>query len=196
MSLLSIVLVLYLIMDPVGNISSFLSQVKNKTVCEQRRIILREMCFALIPMLVFSLIGEYIFNVLDISEVTVRIASGVILFLAAFQILFPTLNSLRKNLPEDEPFVTPLAIPLIAGPSLLATIMLFSRMEESVYIMVGAIFIAWALALVTLILGRHLYRLIGENGLSALERMMGMILVLLAIQRFMSGIMLFIETQK
>lgn len=194
MTFISLSLILYFIMDPVGNIASFLSQTEKFTPSKQRAIIFREMFFALALMLIVNVIGEYLFSILSISEVTVRLSSGVILFIAAFQILFPGLNSLRRNLPDCEPFLTPLAIPLIAGPSVLATIMLFAHTEESFFIMVAAICLSWVFALVTLLLGKKLQDLIGNNGLSALERLMGMILILLAIQRFMSGILLFIQT--
>jgi len=194
MTLISIVLVLYLIMDPIGNVSSFLSQLSNYSPKKQRVVILREMFFALIALVIFNYIGEYLFQLLQISEVTVRLSSGIILFLVAIQILFPTVGSLRKTLPEGPPFIIPLAIPLIAGPSLLATVMLYAHLEDSQSIMLGAILIAWLLALGTLLIGSRLQKMIGDNGLSACERLMGMILVLLAIQRFMEGVQLFIQT--
>ena len=181
-------------MDPVGNISSFLSLMKGIEKRKQLKILAREMLIALGMMLLFNFIGEGIFNVLKISEVTVKLSSGLILFLVALQILFPTLNSIRQNLPKGEPFIIPLAIPLIAGPSLLATILLFSRAEESLLMMLGAIMIAWSIAFLVLLSSHLLYRLLGTNGLVACEKLMGMILVLLAIQRFLDGVKQFIET--
>lgn len=194
MTLISIVLVLFLIMDPIGNVSSFLSQLSEYKPEKQRILIIREMFFALLAMIIFNYIGEYLFSLLQISEVTVRLSSGIILFLVAIQILFPTVGSLRKNLPEGPPFIIPLAIPLIAGPSLLATVMLYAHLEPSQSLMLLAILIAWLLALGTLLIGSQLQKLIGDNGLSACERLMGMILVLLAIQRFMEGVQLFIKS--
>jgi multiple antibiotic resistance protein len=194
MSFLTLTLILFLIMDPVGNISSFLSLMKGVEKRKQLKILTREMLIALTAMLLFNFIGEGIFNVLKISEITVKLSSGLILFLVALQILFPTLNSIRQKLPKGEPFIIPLAIPLIAGPSLLATILLFSRAEESLLVMLGAIITAWLAAFVVLLCSHLLYRLLGSNGLVACEKLMGMILVLLAIQRFLDGVKQFIET--
>lgn len=194
MTFISIVLVLFLIMDPIGNIQSFLAQLNGYDRQQRVKIIIREMCFALAVMLVFNFAGEIIFNVLDISEITVRLSSGVILFLFAFEILFPTVNNFRQNLPKEEPYFIPLAVPLIAGPSLLATIMLYAHIEESLLVMVFAILLAWALALLILLFAEPIHRLIGNNGLVACERLIGMILILLAIQRFMEGVLMFIHS--
>ncbi len=143
-------------------------------------------------MILFSFIGEYLFGILQISPLTVRLSSGAILFLVAIKILFPSKDSPRANLPKGEPFITPLAIPLIAGPSLLATIMLFAHGETDHAAMLGAIIIAWCASVIVLELSPWLQKYVGKNGLVACERLMGMILVMLAIQRFFDGIQEFI----
>lgn len=193
MTLTSIALVLFLIMDPFGNITSFLSQLKRYD--RKRRVIVtfREMGFVLLLMILFNYIGEVLFYVLALSEVTVRLASGLILFLTALEILFPSFNTMRQNLPDEEPFLIPLAVPLTAGPALLATIMLYAHLEQSQPLMLMGIFIAWLVALVVLVFAEHISQLIGKSGLGATEKLMGMILVLIAIQRFMEGVKLFVE---
>jgi multiple antibiotic resistance protein len=193
MSLFNLTVILFLIMDPVGNISSFLNLLKDFPKAARRKIIIREMLIALVAMLAFNILGEYIFNVLQISETALKLASGAVLFLVAIKILFPSIDSLRANLPAGEPFITPLAIPLIAGPSLLATIMLFSHLEPSQPVMLSAIFISWLLAVIVLLAGKTLQRVIGVNGLMACERLMGMVLVMLAIQRFAEGLQQFVR---
>lgn len=193
MTLITIALVLFLIMDPFGNISSFTSQLERYQKKKRLFVIFREMGFVLILMIFFNFMGEILFDVLDVSEVTVRLSSGVILFLMAIQILFPTVNTLRRNLPNEDPFLTPLAVPLIAGPSLLATIMLYATLEPSQPLMLMGIAIAWSMALIVLLFADPISRLIGKNGLTATERLMGMILVLISIQRFMEGVKLFID---
>jgi multiple antibiotic resistance protein len=193
MHLFTIALILFLIMDPVGNISSFLGLVKDVPAKQRRKIVIREMLIALAAMLLFNFIGEAIFRILDVSETTVRLASAVILFLVAIKILFPSIDSLRANLPTGEPFITPLAIPLTAGPSLLATIMLFASLEPSVLLMVTAILIAWAAAVLVLLSGARLQKLLTPNGLMACERLMAMVLIMIAIQRFLEGIQLFVK---
>lgn len=194
MTFLNLVVILFLIMDPIGNISSFINQLQEIPPAKRKRVILREMLIALALMIIFNYIGEYIFTVLSVSETTVRIASGVILFLVAIKILFPSIDSIRANLPSGEPFLTPLAVPLIAGPSLLATIMLFAKLEPSQTYMLVAILIAWGLAVGVLLAGSRLQKILGNNGLMASERLMGMLLALLAIQRFLEGIQQFVKS--
>lgn len=194
MTFLNLVVILFLIMDPVGNITSFREQLKDSPPDKRRKVILREMLIALAAMVLFNYIGEFIFDLLKVSETTVRITIGVILFLIAIKILFPSTDSLRANLPKGEPFITPLAVPLIAGPSLLATIMLFAHLEPSQPYMLGAIFLSWLAALGVLLSGPWLYRILGNSGLMACERLMGMVLALLAIQRFLEGVKQFVKS--
>lgn len=193
MSILYLTVVLFLIMDPIGNIATFLKVLKDIPEAKRKKVIIREMLIALAAMILFSIFGELIFNTIKITETTLRLTSGVILFLVAIKILFPSIDSPRANLPKGEPFVTPLAIPLIAGPSLLATIMLFSHLVPGYYEMPIAIVLAWSLAIIVLLFGERLQRILTTNGLMACERLMGMILILLAIQRFLEGIKQFVK---
>jgi multiple antibiotic resistance protein len=194
MTVFSIATVLFLIMDPFGHISSFLTMVKELSPKRQRWVAVREMFIALFLMLLFNLIGEYIFTILEISEITVRLSIGLILFLTALKILFPGSNSLRNNISPGEPFVIPFAIPMIAGPSLLASVMLFAHLEPSLWLMLGAILLSWSAAFIVLLLSPLLKRYLGTNGLAVCERLMGMILIMMAIQRFMEGVQLFFAT--
>lgn len=192
MSLLSVTLILFLIMDPLGNISSFLSLVKGMDPNRLWKVVLREMLIALFFMYLFAFLGDLLLDVLKVSEITVRISSALILFLTAIKIIFPSTDSLRANLTPGEPFIVPLAIPLIAGPSLLATIMLFAHMEPNIGVLFASITIAWLCAMLILLGSRFLEKHLGSNGLIACERLMGMLLVMLAIQRFMEGIHKFV----
>lgn len=192
MTLFTLSLILYLIMDPIGNVSSYLKLVQSLPPKRQYWIVVREMLIALAIMILCNEIGEFLFDMLHITETAIRLASGLILFLAALKILFPTIDSPRANLPQGEPFIIPLAIPFIAGPALLATIMLYAHLEPSQPLMLSAIFLSWAAAMGTLFLSAPLKRILGENGLIACERLMGMILILLAIERFSTGVQLFI----
>lgn len=192
MSLLSIAFILFLIMDPIGSVTSYLKLVQDLPPKKQRWIVIREMLIALAAMFIFYFIGEYLLAVLHISPLTVRLSSGAVLFLVAIKILFPSKDSPRNNLPQGEPFITPLAIPLIAGPALLATIMLFAHAETNHANMIGGIILAWCAAVIVLELSPFLQKYVGKNGLQACERLMGMILVMLAIQRFFEGIQEFV----
>lgn len=192
MTLFTLALILFLIMDPVGNVGSYLKLVSALPKKRQYYVVLREMVIALAVMLVFNEIGEFLFDMLHISETAIRLASGLILFLAALKILFPSIDSPRANLPIGEPFIIPLAVPFIAGPALLATIMLYAHLEPSQPLMLSAIILAWLAASLVLLSSSFLQRVLGTNGLIACERLMGMVLVLLAIERFTSGIQLFV----
>ena len=192
MSIITLTVILLLLMDPLGNLSSYLGMVEGISPQRRRIIVIREMSIALAAVLTFYLIGEFVLSTLKISEPTVRIASGLILFLTALKILFPAQDSLRANLPKGEPFITPLAIPLIAGPSLLATVMLFAISEPTHAPLLISISAAWLMATLILLFATPINKLLGENGLNAFERMMGMVLILLAIQRTLEGIKIFI----
>ena len=195
MSMWNIALILLLIMDPVGNISSYLYLVDGLEPKRQKWIILREMLIALLFMIIFNYLGEFFFDFLQLSETTVRLSSGLILFLIAIKILFTAHDSPRANLLKGEPFIFPLAIPLIAGPGLLATLMLYANLEPYQSVMLGAILLAWGVAITILFFARPIQRALGNNGLMACERLIGMILVLMAIQRFMEGLLVFWATQ-
>ena len=191
--LLTLVLILFLIINPLGNITLFDKAVAKVPASRRRKVIARELLIALFTMYLFNFFGEYLFTVLGLSELTVRFASGIILFLIALRMLFPPEEDALGQYPEGEPFVVPLAIPLTAGPSLLGTIMLYAHIVPSTYDMALAIFIAWSCAAVLLLMGPQLEKLLRKNGLLACERLMGLVLILLATQRFMEGIQMMIS---
>jgi len=195
MTLFNVTLVLLLIMDPLGNLSSYLAMVEGLDPKRQYQIIAREMVIALLVMLSFNYFGDSIFHFLDLSETTVRLSSGIILFLIAIKILFTASDSPRAHLPQGEPFIFPLAIPLIAGPALMATIMLYAHLEPLQSVMILAILMAWLLSALIFFFARPIKRLLGVNGLMASERLIGMVLVLVAVQRFLEGMLLFWATQ-
>ncbi len=192
MSVFTIALVLFFIMDPIGNVATFLNVLAPYEPRQRRLIVIREMLIALVVMLTFNFFGEFFFYFLEISETTVRISSGVILFLISLTIIFPSPNA-RTELPKTEPFIIPLAIPLISGPALCATIMLYAHLEPSYSVMIEAIFYAWIASLAILLFAPQMKKIFGSGGLTAAERLMGMILVLIAVQRFMDGVSSFIQ---
>lgn len=193
MLLFSVTLVLVLLMDPIGNIAAYLALMGGLTPQRQKMILLREMLIALLTMVMFFLFGAYVFKFLGICQTTIRLTSGVILFLIALKIIFPTTNGLRNNLPKGEPFIVPLAIPLIAGPALLATIVLYSQLPAIKEVLLPAIVLAWICSCGILLIAPFLQRTLQTNGLLALEKLIGMVLILMATQRFAEGIQQFIK---
>lgn len=192
MTLLFLSLILFLIIDPIGNVPTYLKLINKCPKGKQTKVAIREIAIALVVMVLFNEIGELLFNVLGLSEIGLRIASGVILFLIGLKILFPGQGSIRNQEYPEEPFIFPLAVPLIAGPGVLATIMLYAHLEPSQPMMLMAILIAWAASSSILFFSSFFLRVLGTNGLAAAERLMGMVLVLISIQRIATGIQLFI----
>jgi multiple antibiotic resistance protein len=194
MSLFTLTLILFLIIDPIGNMESYLTLIKELDPRRQRWVIVREMLIALGFMTTFNYIGEYIFSLLHLSEPTIWLSSSVILFLIAIKILFTAPDNPRSNLVKGEPFIFPFAVPLIAGPGLLATIMLYAHIDQSQSNMLMAILIAWAVSSFLLFFSKPIKNLLKASGLMACERLIGMVLVLIAIQRFLEGIIVFWST--
>lgn len=189
MTLLSAAVLLFFVMDPLGNVPLFLSALRHVDPARHRRIILRELCIALVIMVGFLFAGRYLLAVLMVSPAALTAAGGVILLLIALRMIFPTSeNSLREPV-HAEPLVVPLAVPYTAGPSVLATeLLLMSREPRRWPVWLAAVGLAWLASAVILYLSADLRRLLGDRGLTALERLMGMVLVIVAVEMLMSGI--------
>lgn len=194
MKLFSAVMTLFLIMDPLGNIPLFLSALKDVRPERQRRVLVREILFAYVVLLVFVFLGKYILQLLGLQQETISVAGGIVLFLIAVRMIFPPERGSLADAPEGEPFVVPLAIPLIAGPSTLAALLLLQQSDPTGTLqLLLALTIAWALSAIILLSSTFLYRLLRQRGLIAMERLMGMLLVMLAVQMFMNGVAKFLR---
>jgi multiple antibiotic resistance protein len=192
MSLLYIAFSLFLLMDSIGNIPLYLSFLKKVPHKRQKVIIIRELLIALGIILVFSFIGNEFMSFLKINEDTIQIAGGIILFILCLRMIFPQARGETEQPPHlDEPFIVPLAVPLVAGPAVLAAVMIYTRQENDPLIMIGAILLAWFATLVVLLLAPFLQKILGWRGITALERLMGLILILIAVQMFLSGLSCF-----
>ncbi|MGE9552493.1 YhgN family NAAT transporter [Erwinia amylovora] len=193
--MISATILLLLIMDPLGNLPIFMSVLKHLEPKRRRMVLIREMLIALVIMLLFLFAGEKILAFLNLRTETVSISGGIILFLIAIKMIFPSQESSSSGLSAgEEPFLVPLAIPLVAGPSLLATLMLLSHQyPDQMDHLVGALLIAWGATVVILLLSGLFLRLLGEKGVNALERLMGLILIMLATQMFLDGIRAYLK---
>ncbi len=183
---------LFLVMDPLGNIPVFLSVLKAVPPERRRRVLLREIAFAYVVLLVFVLIGDYILRFLGLQQEAVSIAGGIVLFLIALRMIFPGERPLAGDALEGEPFLVPLAIPLIAGPSALATLLLLQRSSSREGLLL-AMTIAWMASAILLPSSTFLYRVLRERGLIALERLMGMLLVMVSVQMLLNGLGAFLD---
>lgn len=189
MTLLSAIVTLLLVMDPLGNVPSFLAVLRDVPTERRRPIILRESLIAFGILLLFLVVGPGLMSVLRLEEPSLSIAGGIILFLIAIKMIFPHGKGMFQDMPAGEPLVVPLATPLIAGPSAMATVLLLVTREPDRFLEWGiAVTVACAITTTVLVLCNPLHRLLGERGLLAVQRLMGMILTTIAVQMFLTGV--------
>ncbi|MBK7142426.1 MAG: NAAT family transporter [bacterium] len=189
MEILSISVTLFLIMDPFGNIPIFLPILEKVPRERRRKVLVRELLLALLIIAVFTLSGKYVMSFLGLERASVSIAGGIILFLIAIRMVFPRHEADAQTEFEGEPFLVPMAVPLVSGPSLLAALLLFSSTGT---LSVGALLLAavgaWVVTFIVLYLSTYIVDLLTKRGLAAIERLMGMILVAVAVQLFLEGL--------
>ena len=195
MDILSAGLTLLLIMDPLGNIPVFLSVLKKvQNESRKRKILIRELAIALIVLLVFLFVGQYFLEWLKLRQEAVHIAGGIVLFLLALRMIFPTEKGVMGELPEGEPFIVPLAVPLLAGPSTLAMLILLARSQpDRIIDWLIAVLGAWGVTSLIMLSSGKLHKLLGMRGLIAVERLMGMVLVAISVQMLLDGITTYLK---
>ena len=189
MTILSAALLLFLILDPLGNVPVFLSVLKPLPPARQRVVLIRELLIALAVLMLFLWCGKYALELMHLRQESVSIAGGIVLFLIGIRMIFPRPEGLMGEIPDGEPLIVPLAIPLVAGPSGMAAVML---MGSSVPDRLGewslALLLAWGATSAILLASPFLYRLLGRRALSAIERLMGMLLVAISVQMLLDGL--------
>jgi len=190
MSTLSAGILLFLIMDPLGNIPLFLSLLKNVSPKRRRIVLVRELLIALAVLFAFLLGGQFMLKVLQLKQESVSIAGGIILFLIGVKMVFPPKEGgIFGGSGEGEPFIVPMAIPGVAGPSAMAALLLLTNTQPGKLLQwSAALFVAWFATAVILLSATVLFKWLGESVLTALERLMGMILVALSVQMFLDGL--------
>jgi multiple antibiotic resistance protein len=180
---------LFLIMDPMGNLPIFMSILKTIEPKRRRIVLIRELLFSLAIMFLFLFSGQALLDFLNVKQEAVSIAGGIILFLIAIRMIFPQPGGAMPSNSDQEPFLVPLAIPMISGPSILAALILLANQDPTRMTDWSiALLSAWGLSAALLMFSGPLHRLMGERGLTAVERLMGMILIMIAIQMFLDGI--------
>ena len=195
MDVFSAALLLFLVMDPFGNVPFFLTALKPVEPSRQRLVVLREVTIALVVLVVFLFSGQYILRLMQISGPALTASGGTILFLIAIRMLFPRRGESFEEDVQGEPFIVPLAIPYIAGPSAMATLLLIMNREPSRWMeWLVALLIAWTASAIVIFSSSLLVRYLNEKVLIAIERLMGMLLIALSIQMLMTGIAAFVES--
>ena len=191
---ISSVITLCLIMDPFGNIPLFISALKKVSPERRKVVLIRELMIALLIMIVFLFLGGWFMKAFGIHSFSLSIAGGLILFIISAKLVFGNEDGSAATDPkEEEPFVVPLAIPLVAGPAVLSIIMIMSAQHANKWVTLGAILAASVFNSAILMLSFPISNLLGKRGLAAIERLSGMILVLMSVNMIMEGISEFMK---
>lgn len=194
LSFASAVLILRFVTDPLGNIPLFVSLLRRVDPSRRVTVIVRECLIAFALLLACAFFGRSLLELLGLSDRSLNIAGGLILFLIALRMIFRTPEGIFGEMPEGEPFIVPLAIPSIAGPAAIATvILLVSRAPQRIGEWIVALTLAMLVVLVVLLFAERIARLVGERGLIAFERLMGLILTAIAVEMLMRGIETFVR---
>ncbi|MFA6985987.1 MAG: YhgN family NAAT transporter [Arenimonas sp.] len=189
MTTISAALLLFLILDPLGNIPVFLSLLKPLPAARRRIVLMRELLIALGVLFAFLWGGIYVLQAMHLRQESVSIAGGIVLFLIGIKMIFPSPEGMFGDGAEGEPFIVPMAIPLVAGPSGMASVMLLGSQEpERMGDWSLALLIAWLGTAVILFSATYLYKILGRPFLIAIERLMGMLLVAISVQMLMDGV--------
>jgi MarC family membrane protein len=193
MSTLSAGILLFLIMDPLGNIPLFLSLLRNVRPERRRLVLVRELLIALVVLFGFLFGGRYLLHLLQLKQESVSIAGGIVLFIIGVRMIFPPQNGIFGDA-DGEPFIVPLAIPAVAGPSTMAAVMLLANSHPGRTVDWSlALFFAWLATAFILMSSTYLFRYLGTSVLTALERLMGMLLVALSVQMFLDGVVAYMR---
>ncbi len=196
MSIASAALLLFLILDPLGNIPVFLGLLRRLPPARQRVVLGRELLIALGVLMLFLWCGKYALDLMHLRQESVSIAGGIVLFLIGIRMIFPPPEGLMGEIPDGEPFIVPMAIPLVAGPSGMAAVILMGSNEPARLADWSlALLIAWAGTAAILFSATYLYRWLGQRVLTAVERLMGMLLVAISVQMLMDGIATYLKVQ-
>ncbi len=194
MDIFSTAILLFMIMDPLGNMPVFLSVITSVPEERRRRVLVREMLISLLVMVSFLFLGGQMMDVMGLRQESVAIGGGLVLLLIALRMVFPSKDGVLGVQPEGEPIVVPLAIPCIAGPSVLATLMVIThQFPGHPFQWLSSVFLAWGATAMIMIFSDKLLTILGKKGIIALERLMGMILVILSVQLFLDGVIGFIN---
>ena len=189
----SVAVTLFFIMDPLGNVPIFNAVLAGFDDAKRTRIVARELLLALLILFVFLLSGNAILGFLGLSQSSLSIAGGVLLFIISLRMIFPKTTSRDEIEGAEDPFLVPLAVPMIAGPSTIAILLLLSSGQPDRMVEWSlSLLLAWSGTTVLLVASPFLMKVLGNRGARALERLMGMILVIFATQMLLNGIREFV----
>lgn len=193
MSIFAMAFSLFFVFNALGNIPLFVGMLSPFDTKRQYQIILRELLIALFILLLFNFFGDDILKLLGISQPVIGVAGGTLLFIIALGMIFPRPPDSNQELKFTEPFIVPLATPIIAGPGSIATVMVYSKQIHNVWLMSLIILLAWTPTFLILLLSSNIKHLLGPKGLVACQRLGGMLISLIAVQMICTGTTLVLQ---
>lgn len=192
-SFYQLALTFFLVTNPIGNSPTVLALVKNYDFETQKRILLREALISFAIAIFFQYFGELFLGLLQVSDYAMTLCGGILLLIISLMMIFPKSEKHSASL-KQEPFIVPIAIPLLSGPGVLTLIMLFSRQENNNLKVSLAITVAWLGVIAVMFAAPYMQKIFGKRGLIALEQLMGMILSMIAASMLVNGVRLFLNT--
>ena len=192
---LSATVLLILITDPLGNIPLFIGCLRGVAPNRRVVVILREIAIAFVILLVFMVVGDRFLRMMSLTDLSLRIGGGIVLFLIALRMIFPHPDGpFGGDVRGGEPLIVPLAIPALAGPSALATVMLLtSQAPGKTFEWIGALTVTMIVCAIVLLLAERIQALLGERTVMAFERLMGLVLVAISVEMMLAGIKAFVH---
>lgn len=188
MSLIEVSLLLFLVIDPFGNLPFVLAVLSKLPFRRYVKTIVREMAFALGILILFALFGEKLMAYLNIERASLSIAGGIILFLISLKMIFASASEIFDERYSDDPLLVPIAMPAIAGPAALTTVaVLTTRQGVPVGRVIEALILVCLATLCIFLVGRQISALLGPRGINAMEKLMGLLLNLVAVNMIMHG---------
>lgn len=193
MNLFSMALIFFIVTNPIGNCPTIIALIKDHSIKDQQKILLRESIFSFLVALFFLFLGDSLENHLCIKGYALSISGGILLLIIAFSMIFSEFQEGPSTKPKQNPYIVPIATPLLSGAGLLTMIMLYSKQEANNLKIFFAILIAWIGITAVLVTAPYLQIILGKRGLAALEQLMGMLLTMIAMEMIVKGTTLFLQ---
>lgn len=188
MIVFTIALTLFLVANPIGNTPTFVSLVKDFDFARQRAILFREALFSLLIAFFFLFIGEPFLEMIHIEQYSVSISGGILLFVVALNMIFPPKPIGGNDKKPQEPFIVPIATPLISGGGVFTTIIIYAKQDMGMLLLSLGILVAWTAIIAVVVSSVYLQQILGRRGLLAMEQLMGMLLAMLSTEIIVSGV--------
>ena len=191
MDIISTAILLLFILDPFGNVPLLVSILKDVDESKKMPIIIRELSIGLAILILFLFFGEKILDIFGLEQQAVTIAGGIIFFIISLKMIFPDPNGkgIFTTNNEDDLLIVPIAMPMISGPGAIATVILLAKSYPNhISSVLASILLAWVVTSIILILSPQLSKILKQKGLTAMERLMGMLLLMMSVEMFIKGV--------